>query len=139
MEYESRYQHISSETKARIEKEVGRVLSESYERCRKLLLDHRKELDLLAKALIQYETLNLNEVQQVIKGEKLTDRLPAPKGPMTFAVPTPEIQQPELPRPLPGDSSQAPSPAPPVPDKLQTKAQSESQARRQSGPARSSD
>ena len=69
MDYASRYKTLSSETKALIEAEVQRVLDESYERCRKLLIEHRKELDLLAQALVEYETLDKSEVEKVIRGE----------------------------------------------------------------------
>jgi ATP-dependent metalloprotease len=36
-----------------------------------VLTEHRKELDLLALALIEHETLGVEEVKRVIKGEKL--------------------------------------------------------------------
>ncbi|KAK6824713.1 ATP-dependent metalloprotease [Apiospora arundinis] len=70
MDYASRYENLSSETKAQIEAEVQRILNESYERCRKLLTERRKELDLLAQALVDYETLDKSEVEKVIKGRE---------------------------------------------------------------------
>ncbi|KAI1863310.1 uncharacterized protein JN550_009630 [Neoarthrinium moseri] len=109
MEYATRYESLSSETRARIEAEVQRLLGESYERCRKLLTDHRKELDLLAQALVEYETLDKAEVEKVIRGEKL-DRISVPKGPMRVPIPdappTPGVS-------IPGDGS--PRPPPPAP------------------------
>ena len=42
MEYGSRYESLSSETKALVEAEVQRTVNEAYERARKLLTEHRK-------------------------------------------------------------------------------------------------
>ncbi|KAH8677587.1 peptidase family M41-domain-containing protein [Xylariales sp. PMI_506] len=109
MEYATRYDSLSSDTKALIESEVQRLLDESYERSRKLLTEHRKELDLLAKALVEYETLDRAEVEKVIRGEKLPDRMAIPRGPMTVPVP----EAPPVPGvTVPGDASPKP-PAPP--------------------------
>ncbi|KAI1129868.1 ATP-dependent metallopeptidase HflB [Nemania abortiva] len=107
MEYGSRYETLSSETKALVEAEVQRTVNEAYERARKLLIDHRKELDLLAKALVDYETLSKEEVEKVIRGQSLPDRIIVPKGPMTIPAPA---------KPLaPGDVEPVPGPEPPSP------------------------
>jgi ATP-dependent metalloprotease len=112
MEYGNRYKELSSETRAIIEAEVQRTLSESYENARKLLLSKRKELDLLAKALVEYETLDKFEVEKVIRGEKLPGRIPVPKGPMSVPVNLND-PSPGLPPDI-GSGDDAP-PAPPVP------------------------
>ncbi|KAI8949909.1 peptidase family M41-domain-containing protein [Xylaria longipes] len=118
MEYGSRYETLSSETKALVESEVQRTVNEAYERARKLLTTHRKELDLLAKALVDYETLNKEEVEKVIKGETLPDRLIVPKGPMTIPA-SAKAPSPEGPvQPVPG--SEPPSPPPPPPPAVAT-------------------
>ncbi len=46
VEWGGRYNKLSSRTKALIEEEVQKTLSDAYERARKLLLSKRKELDL---------------------------------------------------------------------------------------------
>ncbi len=116
VEYGTRFNTLSSHTKAMIEGEVQRTLSEAYQRTKTLLLSKRKELDLLAKALVQYETLDKLEVSKVITGQKLTDRIPVPVGPMVV----PKGPHPLEPLPLPGDNTSAgkddektPPPAPP--------------------------
>ncbi|KXJ97379.1 cell division protease ftsH [Microdochium bolleyi] len=119
MEYATRYDTLSSETRAIIEAEVQRTVDEAYERARKLLSDHRKELDLLAKALVEYETLSREEVEKVIRGEKLEGRIAAPRGPMTVPLPTkfpaPGTDIPPAPGADTGSSKPptAPPPAPP--------------------------
>ena len=123
MEYRSRYETLSSETRAQVESEVQRTLNEAYERARKLLTDHRKELDLLAKALVQYETLSKEEVEKVIRGEPLPGRIAVPKGPMTVPSSAKPPAPGELAPPAPGagaggNSGQPPPPVPPAPGGL---------------------
>ncbi|KAI2622610.1 ATP-dependent metallopeptidase HflB [Xylaria nigripes] len=113
MEYGSRYDSLSSETKALVEAEVQRTVNEAYERARKLLIDHRKELDLLAKALVDYETLNREEVETVIKGLPLTNRIIVPKGPMTIPATAKAPSPGDTAEPVP--NSESPSPPPPSP------------------------
>ncbi|KAL9116511.1 MAG: hypothetical protein Q9187_006965 [Circinaria calcarea] len=67
----SDYNSLSSETKQKIEGEVRRLIEEGRERATKLLSSKRKELDLIANALVEYEVLSLDEMQKVLRGEKL--------------------------------------------------------------------
>ncbi|KAG7422352.1 P-loop containing nucleoside triphosphate hydrolase protein [Fusarium sp. MPI-SDFR-AT-0072] len=112
VEYGRRYENLSSETRAAIEGEVQRTIRKSYEDVRKLLTDKRNELDLLAKALVKYETLDKAEVEKVIRGESLPGRIIAPKGPMTLPIP----QQAPTPPGLGGVAHPQPpeTPAPPA-------------------------
>ena len=96
-----------------IETEVQKTLKKSYEDVRQLLTEKRKELDLLAHALVKYETLDLEEVKKVIKGESLPGKPEMPSGPITMPV-TEEAPQPPglggVPQTTPPDDT----PAPPV-------------------------
>lgn len=71
----SNHDTLSSETKHIVESEVRRMVEEGRIRATAILESKRKELDLLAKALIEYETIDKVEAYKVIKGEKL-DRPP---------------------------------------------------------------
>ncbi|KAK6520372.1 hypothetical protein TWF506_000644 [Arthrobotrys conoides] len=71
----SSYRNLSSQTKEAIEAETRRLLEEGRLRATRLLTEHRKELELLAKALIEYESLDRSEMEKVIKGEPLANRL----------------------------------------------------------------
>lgn len=71
VDLDSNYNQLSSETKQKIEHEVQRLVDEGRQRATKVLNERRKELDVLAKALIEYEVLSLEEIQKVLKGEKL--------------------------------------------------------------------
>ncbi|ORX95108.1 intermembrane space AAA protease-like protein IAP-1 [Clohesyomyces aquaticus] len=99
----SNYDRLSPQTKALIDSEVRRLLDESSAITRKTLLEHRKELDILAQALVQYETLDKEEILKVLKGEKLPDRL--------MAMPDTPIQIPGSPDSLPGSGSGSGAPA----------------------------
>ncbi|KAJ9666642.1 i-AAA protease yme1 [Coniosporium apollinis] len=79
----SDYSRLSSETKMRIENEVRKIVEGGRLRAKKLLTEHRVELDRLANALVEYENLNKEEMEKVVRGEKLPDRLLAsPEAPI---------------------------------------------------------
>ena len=56
----------SDETARVIDKEVQRILCDQEDRCRKLLTDHRNALDLIARALLEHETISGDEVGRLI-------------------------------------------------------------------------
>lgn len=62
---------ISPTTRSLVDQEVRRMLEEAKSRATELLQSKKTELDRLANALIEYETLNKDEVMKVIKGEKI--------------------------------------------------------------------
>jgi ATP-dependent metalloprotease len=96
----SGYSGLPSETKTLIWEEVRRIVEEGKKRAFDLLTAKRKELELVANALVEYETLSKVEMEKIVKGEKLTERL------LTF--PDAPVKAPEIPLRLPG--SVAPSP-----------------------------
>jgi cell division protease FtsH len=66
----------SDDTARVIDEEVERILREQESRCRDLLTEHRAGLDLVAKALLEHETIDGNEVVRLIKvgaGELVDD------------------------------------------------------------------
>lgn len=73
---------MSSETKQEIEAEVRRLVEEARLRATKILTDKRNELELLTKALIEYETLTKEEMEKVLKGEKLDKMRSLPSAPL---------------------------------------------------------
>ncbi|KAL8671846.1 MAG: hypothetical protein Q9168_003662 [Polycauliona sp. 1 TL-2023] len=78
----SDYDRHSSETKAKIEAEIRRLVEEGRDRASKILSENRKELDIIAKALMEYEVLSLEEVNKVLKGEKLPKLTSQPATPL---------------------------------------------------------
>ncbi|KAJ5202656.1 ATPase AAA-type core [Penicillium cf. viridicatum] len=76
------YDSLSSETKQEIEGEVRRLVEEARDRATNILTEKRKELELLTKALIEYETLTKEEMEQVLKGEKINKLSSSPTAPL---------------------------------------------------------
>jgi len=56
---------FSEETARTVDAEVRRIIAESHEEARRLLTEHRKELDALARALLERETLDEQEILEV--------------------------------------------------------------------------
>ena len=52
-----------------IDSEVKRLVLEGYDRAKQLLTDHADELEKVAQALLEYETLTGDEIRKVIAGE----------------------------------------------------------------------
>ncbi|KAJ2855076.1 hypothetical protein J3B02_002352 [Coemansia erecta] len=69
---------LSAEGKRAIEDQVRLINEESNRRVMELLQIHREELDRLAKALVEYETLDKNEIERAVKGLPI-EREPVPK------------------------------------------------------------
>jgi ATP-dependent metalloprotease len=112
----SNYENLSAGTKQLIESEVRRLIEEGRVRATKLLESKRKELDYLAKALLDYETLNKEEAFKVIKGEKLEGKMIMPSG--SIKVPSVggsggPLGGDELP-PIPGSEPEKPEKEPPT-------------------------
>ncbi len=75
LDLHSDYGRLPTETKQKIWEEVRRIVEDGKQRAFNLLMAKRKELDLLANALIEYETLAREEMEKVVKGEKLQDKI----------------------------------------------------------------
>ena len=60
-------EHASEETRNKIDAEVKRLTDASYKRAKDLLTRYSKQHHLLAKTLLEYETLTGDEVRDLIK------------------------------------------------------------------------
>src|ERR687890_955681 len=61
--------NLSEETARQIDAEIRRIIDEAYARCKAILSENIDELHLLAKGLLEHETLSGDEIRLVIKGE----------------------------------------------------------------------
>jgi cell division protease FtsH len=68
----AQHKDFSETTAEKIDQEVKKIVTEAYTRAEGLLSSNRKSLEYLAEALLEYETLNNEEIKLVIKGEKIT-------------------------------------------------------------------
>jgi len=103
-------QNISADTARLIDEEIRRIVTDGEKLARKVLVENREKLDLLGKALIEYETLSGEDVMKLLRGETL-DRpveTAAPPAPPTPAIP---IVGEARPRPAAGGFGPDPAPA----------------------------
>ncbi|XP_044589359.1 ATP-dependent zinc metalloprotease YME1L isoform X2 [Cotesia glomerata] len=77
---------LSPNTAEIIDSEVKRLLQESYDRAKSILKTHAKEHKLLAEALLKYETLDVEEVKDLLN-EKKVDSIGEKRAPI-IDVPT---------------------------------------------------
>jgi len=70
----------SSETNKLIDGEIRKLVDDAHARAKHLLTEYRDQLELLAEALLEYETLNGEEIAQLLKDGKI-DRPDRPAGP----------------------------------------------------------
>jgi len=61
---------MSDETALAIDKEVRAIVDECYEKARDLLEEHRSKMDMMAEALMQYETIDSEQIDAIMEGRK---------------------------------------------------------------------
>lgn len=70
----AQHQDYSEQTAVEIDREVKRIVMECYDRAKKLILDNKVTCERLAKALLEYEVLDAEEINAVIEGKPLPER-----------------------------------------------------------------
>jgi cell division protease FtsH len=84
----SRTQNASEATVQKIDSEIRRLVEEGYNQATKILTEKRSDLEMLAKGLLEYETLSGDEIQDLLKGKKPNrESVLEPTTPRTSAVP----------------------------------------------------
>jgi len=80
-----------------IDAEVSRIVDEQYRKAHQILDDHRDEVEMMAQALLERETLERSEVELICGGQQLPD-LPVPgEDEPTEPEPVDEVEQGALP------------------------------------------
>lgn len=110
-----RSKDYSEQTAQGIDNEVKRIIDEAYKTANDIIEGNREKLELIAKALLEFETLDGSQVEEIVRTGKFN---PPPKppdaGPMVGApAGTPLPAPPPKPEPpsLPGLGTPAPAPA----------------------------
>src|SRR3954452_16809074 len=93
----NRTRQMSNETAQAIDKEIRKTVEDGYERAKFVLTENKDQLESLAKALLEYETLSGDEIKKVLAGESI-DR-GGSKGP---SIPAAGSSIPKAKRPKPG-------------------------------------
>ncbi|MBV1798017.1 ATP-dependent zinc metalloprotease FtsH [Siccirubricoccus sp. G192] len=101
--------NLSEETARQIDAEIRRIIDEAYAKAKQLLSENIDELHLLAKGLLEHETLSGDEIRLVMRGEPIVrDRPDEPTPAGRGSVPSSG----RAPRPGPNPGGLNPAPAP---------------------------
>jgi cell division protease FtsH len=85
----SRQQSISEETSRKIDGEIRRLVEAGYAEAQSILKEKRPDLELLAKGLLEFETLSGDEIKDLLIGKRPNrETIIEPATPRSSAVPT---------------------------------------------------
>ncbi len=105
----------SESTAEEIDTEVKRIIDESYKIAKDLITSNLDKLELIAKSLLEYETLDGQQVEEIVRTGRFTPPPPAPQVTAPHGAPagTPLPETPIKPSPpkLPGLGTPAPATA----------------------------
>jgi cell division protease FtsH len=103
-------QNMSEDTAKLIDEEIRRIVTEGEKKAREVLFANRDKLEAITQALMEYETVNGEEVHGLMRGEKIVRAVDdeETKGPAGPAVPAAGKMRP--PRPEPGTGGLEPQP-----------------------------
>ncbi|MGA2241130.1 MAG: ATP-dependent zinc metalloprotease FtsH [Verrucomicrobiota bacterium] len=106
---------VYSECTAReIDEEIKRIIDESYKTARDILFNNRDKLELIANALLEYETLDHTQVEEIVKTGRFTPPPAKPQSEIILGAPAgtplPETPPKPVPPKLPGLGTPAPAP-----------------------------
>lgn len=104
--------HISEKTMQAVDAEIRRILDEQYKRARELIEGHQKEMHRMAKALLDWETIDGDQINDILAGNEPRP----PKSPVTgSAKPEPrkeeKVGEPVQEAKAPADEASAEAPA----------------------------
>jgi len=90
------HRNISPETAEKVEREISRIIKEQYQRARKIIEENREKIEVMAHSLLDWETLDSNQVEEIMQG-----KTPTPPGPKDAGRPAggdPEPEDREVPQ-----------------------------------------
>ena len=110
-----RSKDYSEQTAEDIDAEVKRLIDEAYRVAKGLIDENRDKLEMIATALLEYETLEGYQVEEIIRTGRFTPPPPTPQLPPPSGAPAgtplPEVIKPSPPKIGPGLGTPAPATA----------------------------
>jgi cell division protease FtsH len=94
----SQRRHLSEATAAIIDEEVRLLIEKGESNARRILSEHMDDLHVLAKSLMEYETLSADEVSALLAGQPIRQRLAdrpdriKPRSPIPSTAPKPTFE-----------------------------------------------
>jgi cell division protease FtsH len=68
----TRTENVSEETARRIDAEIHRIIDEQYTRAKEIVSQRRAELDKIAEALLEFETIDGKHVMEILQFGKIS-------------------------------------------------------------------
>lgn len=78
---------MSDKTALQVDTEIRKIIDKAYQTAHDILTKNKKQLTILAKGLVEYETLSGDEINQLLKGKKIRLAETAPTIPPRKTVP----------------------------------------------------
>jgi cell division protease FtsH len=96
----NRSRDYSEATAQEIDREVRRLVDEGYDRAKQLIMAHRDKIELIAQALLEYETLDGDQVKDIVS----LGHMQNPPENRSKQPPPPPLPKSQGPRPAQVDS-----------------------------------
>jgi cell division protease FtsH len=66
------HQNLSDNTAQQVDNEIRRIIDEQYDRARKIIEDNRDKIEIMANALLEWETIDARQIDEIMAGKKPT-------------------------------------------------------------------
>jgi len=93
----SQHTNVSGDTAKLIDQEVRRIIDDSYGRARRLLEENRDKLDVMAEALMKYETIDAEQISDIMDGRPPREPRDWQGGSGSAATPDAPVDAPQSP------------------------------------------
>jgi cell division protease FtsH len=74
----TQHKNVSEATMQKVDAEIRRIIDEMYAKARRLIEENREKVEIMAKALLEWETLDAEQVNDIMQGRP--PRPPKPAG-----------------------------------------------------------
>jgi len=88
------HKNVSEATMLKVDMEIRRIIDEQYALARRLIEENRDKVDTMAKALLEWETIDADQVNDIMEG-----RAPRPPKPTQPPIPPSQSNTPSAPAP----------------------------------------
>jgi cell division protease FtsH len=78
-DYNSTQKNFSTQVAFEIDKEVRKIIDNAHEEARRILTDKKQDVILIAKTLLEKETITAEEIQGILSSRTATDEIKKPK------------------------------------------------------------
>ena len=62
------HKNVSEATMQKVDQEIRRIIDEQYARARKIIEDNRDKIEAMTKALLEWETIDADQINDIMEG-----------------------------------------------------------------------